>query len=117
MDASMKKTYDGPASGKGAVYRWSGDNKVGQGSMTMLETAADSRLEIELAFLKPFQATNKTIFTLEPEGSSTKVTWAMEGDRPFALKAISVFMNMDALVGKDFEKGLVSMKAIAEKAA
>ena len=117
MDGSMKKTYEGPAAGRGAVYRWSGDNKVGEGVMTMLESSPDSRLEIELAFLRPFQATNKAIFTLEPDGTSTRVTWAMEGNNAFVAKAFGVFMDMDQLVGRDFEKGLASMKDIAEKAA
>lgn len=117
MDPSMKKTFEGPASGKGAVYRWSGDDKVGQGVMTIQEAVADKRLEVELAFLKPFQATNRAIFTLEPDGSGTKVTWAMEGVRNFPMKAFSVFADMDKLVGADFEKGLQAMKDTAAKAA
>ncbi len=116
IDPSMAKTYEGSEAGKGAVYRWSGDNKAGQGVMTILESAADSRIEIELAFLKPFQATNKAIFTLEPEGSGTKVSWAMEGNRAFAIKAFNVFMDMDKLVGNDFEKGLASMREAATTA-
>lgn len=111
MDPDLKRTFEGPASGTGATYRWVGNSKVGEGSMTITDSVADSRVNIDLNFLKPFAANNKTIFTLEPDGASTRVTWAMEGNKNFASKAFGVFMNMDALVGKDFEKGLAAMAA------
>lgn len=115
-DPTMTRTFEGPTSGKGAIYRWRGNNKVGEGSMTILESAPD-RIEIALVFLKPFAATNKTIFTLDREGEVTRVTWAMEGENAFMAKAFGVFMNMDELVGKDFAAGLEALKAVAAERA
>ena len=115
MDPSMTRTYEGPSAGKGAIYRWNGNNKVGQGSMTIQDTTSDSRVVVELRFVKPFAATNTATFTLEPSGSSTKVTWAMEGHNGFAQKAFGVFVNMDSLVGRDFEKGLAAMQSVLAK--
>lgn len=116
VDPLMSRTFEGPGSGKGAVYRWRGNSKAGQGSMTVVESAP-SRVEIDLEFLKPFPAKNKTTFTLEPEGAATRVTWTMEGQNAFAAKAFNVVMDMDKLVGKDFDAGLAALKTAAEKAA
>lgn len=110
VDADLAKTFEGPASGNGAIYRWSG-KKTGAGSMTILDASAPAKIEIELAFLRPFKATNRTVFTFEPDGAGTKVTWEMTGERNFASKAFGLVMNMDDMVGKDFEKGLDALAA------
>lgn len=111
-DAAMTKTYEGPSSGVGASYRWSGNNKVGEGSMTITESGPE-RVVIDLRFVKPFTASNTATFTIEPAGDSTKVTWAMTGENAFGAKAFGVFVNMDELVGKDFVAGLEAMKTAA----
>lgn len=113
MDPNMTRTYDGPASGKGAHYHWVGNKNVGEGSMTITDAAPDARVDLELRFIKPFPVTNRTIFTLEPEGEGTRVTWAMEGERSFMMKAFDLVMNMDRMVGRDFEKGLDAMGTAA----
>jgi hypothetical protein len=113
LDASMKKTYGGPAAGKGASYHWVGNNKVGEGKMTITDAVENARVEVDLQFIKPFAARNKTTFTLDAEGDATRVTWAMEGERNFVMKAFGVFMNMDDMIGKDFDKGLDAMASAA----
>jgi uncharacterized protein YndB with AHSA1/START domain len=116
MDRNLKRTYSGPASGPGAVYEWEGNKKVGQGRMEIAETSPPSKLTIKLDFLKPFEAHNTTVFTLVPQGNSTNVTWTMHGQQPFMFKVMKTFIDMDKLVGKDFEAGLANLKSIAEKA-
>lgn len=113
MDPAMKKTYEGAESGVGAVYGWTGNSKVGQGSMAIVDSTPESRVEIAMTFLKPFPSASTVIFTLEPEGAATRVTWAMEGARPFMVKAMAVFMDMDALIGKDFAAGLAALRDAA----
>ena len=115
LDPNMKKTYDGAESGVGASYHWVGD-KSGEGKMTLTESVPDSRVAIDLHFIKPFPANNLTVFTLEPEGEGTRVTWTMEGQNSFIAKAFNVVMNMDKLVGKDFESGLAAMATAATAA-
>ena len=83
--------------------------------MEIAESVPNSRIAIKLDFLKPFEAHNKVEFTLEPKGDSTNVTWAMQGPTPFFAKIIHVFIDMDNMVGKDFESGLANLKAAAEK--
>jgi hypothetical protein len=114
LDPNLKRTYSGAAKGKGAVYEWEGNREAGQGRMEIVESTPSSRVLIKLDFFKPFEAHNQADFTLNPDGSSTRVVWAMTGPHPFPMKVMSVFMSMDSLVGKDFEKGLAAMKAIAE---
>lgn len=114
MDPTMKKTHTGSASGKGAVYDWAGDGKVGKGRMEITDTAAPKRVDIKLDFEKPFKASNRTVFSLEPQGGETEVTWAMSGNHAYMMKVFGVFMNMDKMVGKDFEKGLASLKTVSE---
>jgi hypothetical protein len=111
----MKETFSGAASGKGSVYEWSGNNKVGQGRMEIIDTSVPNRVAIKLDFLKPFEGHNTAEFTMNPKGDSTEVTWAMYGPQPFMSKLMCIFINMDKMLGADFEKGLSNLKAIAEK--
>lgn len=115
IDPDMTRTHSGPQTGKGAVYAWEGNKKVGSGRMEITESAPSSRLSLKLDFLKPFEAHNITDFTLEPSGDSTNVTWAMHGPNQFMTKVMTIFKSMDQMVGKDFEAGLANMKSIAEK--
>ncbi len=115
MDPAMQREHGGAAAGKGATYAWQGNSKVGQGRMEIVETAAPSRLVIKLDFLKPFEAHNTAEFTLERRGEATEVTWAMHGPAKFAFRLMGVFMNMDAMIGKDFEAGLANLKTLTEK--
>jgi hypothetical protein len=111
----MKRSFEGPASGQGAVYGWSGNDEVGQGRMEITENTPPSKVGIKLDFIKPFKSTNQTTFTLQPQGDSTLVTWTMNGPAEFITKLMGVFVSMDKMIGKDFEKGLSQLKAVAEK--
>ena len=115
IDPTMKRTLSGAPSGVGAVYAWEGSGKAGAGRMEIKESSAPSRVGIQLDFLKPFEAHNVAEFTLVPQGDSTEVTWVMRGPSPFVSKLMGVFISMDTMVGKDFEKGLANLKAVAEK--
>jgi hypothetical protein len=114
-DLAMKRTFSGAPNGKGAVYEWEGNSDVGAGRIEITDTAPPSKVMINLDMLKPFEAHNKVEFTLEPRGDTTTVTWAMAGSTPYLAKIMHVFMNVDRMVGGDFEAGLASMKAVAEK--
>jgi len=114
IDPAMKTTYEGPTSGTGAIYSWAGNDQVGEGRMTILESSPGARVRIKLEFLKPFPATNEADFTFKGEGAQTSVTWAMTGKKNFIQKAFCMFMDMDKMVGGDFEKGLAQMKAVVE---
>jgi hypothetical protein len=114
-DPALKRTRSGPRSGKGAVYEWDGNNNIGKGRMEIIDAPAPSKVVIKLDFFRPFEAHNTAEFTLQPQGDATNVTWAMQGPNRFIGKLMSVFINMDKMVGKDFETGLANMKAVAEK--
>ncbi|MSQ73339.1 MAG: polyketide cyclase [Betaproteobacteria bacterium] len=116
-DPAMARSYGTVASGKGAVYEWQGNRNVGQGRMEITQASLPSAVTIKLDFLKPFEAHNTVEFTLQPQGDATSVTWAMQGPTPFFGKIMHVFVNMDRMVGKDFESGLANLKTVAEKQA
>lgn len=115
MDPAMTRTHSGAASGKGSVYAWEGNDKVGKGRMEIVESSPPSKVTIKLDFLQPFEAHNTAEFTLEGRGDTTNVTWAMYGPSPYVTKLMTVFFSMDSMVGKDFEAGLANLKAAAEK--
>ena len=117
LDPHMKKEFSGAAAGNGAVYSWAGNSDVGEGRMTITDSRPSDLIKIKLEFVKPFTATNATDFTFTPQGNQTNVKWTMSGDNNFVAKAFSMFMNMDKMVGGDFEKGLAQMKTISEAAA
>lgn len=114
LDPAMARTHSGAARGVGAVYEWEGNKKVGKGRMEITTAAPPSKLVIKLDFFKPFEAHNVAEFTLEPQGDTTTVTWSMHGPQPYMMKVMTVFMNMDKMVGKDFETGLANLKSMAE---
>jgi hypothetical protein len=117
LDPAMKQTYEGPPAGTGAVYTWSGNSEVGEGRMTITDSHPNDSIKIKLEFMKPFAATNATDFTFTPQTNQTGVKWTMSGDNNFVGKAFGLFMNMDKMVGSDFEKGLTRLKAVAETAS
>jgi hypothetical protein len=111
IDPSMQRSYSGAASGPGAVYAWTGNGKAGAGRMEILE-ASSSRVLIRIDFFKPFAAHNTVEFLLAPQAGSTQLTWAMYGPSPFVSKLMGLVLNMDRLIGKDFEKGLVNLQSV-----
>jgi hypothetical protein len=118
LDPKMQKTFEGPERGVGASYAWKGDDKVGSGKMTITKEDAPRELGIELEFLEPMASTADTTFTLTSQNSEqTQVTWAMAGKNNFMGKVFCVFMDMDKMIGADFEKGLAQLNAAAKSAA
>jgi hypothetical protein len=117
MDPKMQKTFDGPIAGPGASYTWSGNDQVGKGKMTIVDAKLYERIDLKLEFIEPWQSTNATAFVFEPVPEGVKVTWRMEGTNTFMGKAFSLFMDMDGMIGKDFEKGLATMKSLVEPEA
>ena len=115
MDPNLKREFSGAAEGRGAVYAWEGNKKVGQGRMEIVDAVAPNRVAVQLDFLKPFEARSTAEFTLAGRGDSTHVTWAMFGRQPFLFKVVGLVMNMDKAMGKNFEDGLASLKAAAEQ--
>jgi hypothetical protein len=114
LDPDMQRTFSGAQSGVGARYAWLGNSKAGQGSMHMTESNPNDRVALDLDFIKPFKSSNVIEFTLKPSGSATQVTWTMSGNNTTMTKAFSLIASMDKLVGKDFDKGLANLKALAE---
>jgi hypothetical protein len=114
-DPAMKRTFAGAESGKGAVYAWEGNKNVGSGRMEILDASVPSKITIKLDFFKPFEAHNTAEFTMLPQGGATTVTWVMHGPATFMSKVMHVFMNIDKMVGKDFEAGLANLKKLTEK--
>ena len=117
LDLKMKQTHEGASAGPGAIYMWSGNKDVGEGRMTLTESRANELVRIKLEFLKPFPTINTTEFSFKPEGTQTAVVWSMTGTNNFMAKAFCMFVNMDKMVGGDFEKGLVQLKTVAEAAS
>jgi uncharacterized protein YndB with AHSA1/START domain len=115
MDPAMQRTFSGATAGKGAVYAWQGNSKVGEGRMEIADASPPSRVMIKLDFIKPIEGHNTAEFTLDPKGDSTNVSWSMYGPSAYIAKVIGVFASMDKMIGKEFENGLANMKAVAEK--
>lgn len=114
-DPAMKRTFSGAENGKGAVYEWEGNSQVGAGRMEITDVAPSSKVTIKLDFIKPIEGHDVAEFTLEPSGDSTNVTWAMYGPNRYIGKVISVFIDMDTMIGSDFETGLANLKNITEE--
>jgi hypothetical protein len=112
-DPNIVGAYSGPASGAGAAYAFTGNKDVGKGAIK-ITSATPEVVRMDLVMLEPFKADNRVEFRIEPAGPATKVTWALEGRAPFFAKVIHLFLDMDSMVGKDFEAGLAGLKKLAE---
>lgn len=115
IDPQAKFSYEGPAEGVGAISRWDGNNEVGTGSMTVIESRPNEYIKFDLEFLKPFAGHNTADFVFKSEADKTTVTWSMSGKNNFITKAVGLFLNCDKMVGDQFEKGLENLKALSEK--
>jgi hypothetical protein len=113
-DPAMKRAFYGPENGKGAVYAFEGNKEVGKGRLTITETIPSSKIVIALDMAEPFEGHNIVEYTLDAKGSTTDVTWAMHGRQPYLGKVMSLFMDCDKMIGKDFEVGLANLKALSE---
>lgn len=116
-DPAMKTTFEGPRSGVGAAFAWEGNSQVGAGRMTITESRPNELVRVRLDFLRPFPSTATAEFTLNATGRATVTTWSMIGRQTFIPKAIGLFLNMDKMVGREFEKGLAQLKSIAESSS
>lgn len=117
LDPNLNRTLSGAEVGRGSVYEWQGNKQVGAGRMEILDSVPNARVDIKLSFLKPFRAENRTIFTITPVDGASRVLWEMTGTNNFMFKLMGLMMNMDKMVGNDFERGLAAMKSEAERGA
>lgn len=114
-DPAMTRRLSGAPAGKGAVYEWSGNKEVGKGRMEIADASAPSRVVLKLDFVEPFEAHNVVEFTMLPKGDATEVRWDMRGATPYLAKIVHLFVDIDRMVGRDFEAGLANLKALAER--
>lgn len=115
LDPACRYTYAGPEHGVGSSVAWEGNKKAGAGKMTIVESLPGALVNIRLEFLKPFAATNEAVFSFAAEGAATRVRWTMTGKNNFFFKLMHAVMNMDKMVGPDFERGLGQLKAVVEQ--
>jgi uncharacterized protein YndB with AHSA1/START domain len=114
-DPSLKRTFSGAESGKGAESDWQGSGQAGKGKMLIVESLPPSRVVVQVDFERPFEAHNVNQFVLVPAGEMTNITWTMQGTNVYILKLMSVFMNTDKIMGAHFEEGLRNLKQVAEQ--
>ncbi len=116
IDPAIKQNYEGPQAGVGAIYTWTGNHEVGEGRMTIVESRPTELIRIKMEFFKPFAGNSTAEFAFKPENNQTAVTWSMFGENNFMAKAMHLVMNMDKMIGDQFDRGLASMKSIVEAA-
>jgi Polyketide cyclase / dehydrase and lipid transport. len=114
IDPAAKFSYEGAPAGVGSVFSWAGNKQVGEGRMALTDSHPNDQIRIKLDFIKPYPSSCIQEFAFKPEGKETVVTWTMTGQKDFMSKAVCMFMNMDKMVGGDFERGLASMKSVTE---
>ncbi len=115
LDPAMRKTYEGQPLGNGAVYTWAGNAQAGEGKATIVDSKPNELIRIRLDFEKPFPGTAYATFTFQPDGDKTRVTWALTGENNFIAKAVHMVLDMDKMVGGQFEGGLADLDRAATK--
>lgn len=115
LDPAAKVSLEGPPSGQGTVMNWAGNDEVGEGKMTLVESQPNDLVKIKVDFVKPFEGSSTSQFAFKPNGDRTAVTWTMNAHHNFLEKAFCLLMNGQKMVGDDMEKGLAQMKSVAEQ--
>ncbi|HBJ84271.1 MAG TPA: polyketide cyclase [Verrucomicrobiales bacterium] len=116
LDPAMKKTLEGPPEGVGAIYKWSGNNEVGEGSTRLVGSKPNETIDMKLEFVRPFEGSSDVRFTFAPEGTGTKVTWAMQSKKPFIGKVMGLFMDCGKMCGDQFSEGLGNLGKVVTAA-
>lgn len=116
LDPDAKNTYSGPDAGEGARFAWDGNDDVGAGQMTIVESRPNELVQLKLEFTRPMENVCDTIFTFTPSEEGTLVTWSMAGSNSFLGKAVHLLIDMDKMVGAQFEEGLTNLQQIVELA-
>ena len=114
QDPETKISYSGPASGKGAAFSFGGGSG-GSGRVEVVDASPPAKIEMRLEMTEPMAADNQVHFTLQPEGTATRVTWSMDGGVPLVAKVLHLFVDVDSMVGGAFEQGLADLKSVAER--
>ena len=117
LDPEAVNTYEGPEEGEGAAFGWSGNSDIGEGKITITESKPNELIQFQLEFIRPFKSTCTTRFAFEPQDDQTSVTWTMQGHNNFMGKLIGLFMDYDAMIGRDFEAGFANLKKVSESDA
>lgn len=115
LDPNAKVTFEGPPAGNGAVFHWSGNDEVGEGTMTILDSQPDQHIKIKTEFVKPFPGSSTAGFTFKPDGDKTVVTWDMQSEQPFLVRAMCIIFNGKKIITDQFDKGLSNLKQVVEK--
>ncbi|MFZ2162395.1 MAG: SRPBCC family protein [Sideroxyarcus sp.] len=114
-DPAMKKTYSAKTVGTGATYAWEGNKDVGKGEIAIIGSEPNSRIAFDLHMIEPYEGRNHVVIALKAAGDTTTVTWILEDRHTYFLKLLGLFINMDKMIGRDFETGLAKLKSVAEK--
>lgn len=113
LDPNVKVEYSGAPSGPGAIYYWTGNDKVGEGRMTITAAQPSSQIDMKLEFIKPFPSSAVVTFVVKPDAAGSSLEWRLAGDHNFMSKAMCLFMGgMDGMIGPDFEKGFAQLKSL-----
>jgi DNA gyrase inhibitor GyrI len=95
----------------GKYYEWEG-KRIGAGNMSIIKETPDRKIELDLAFLKPWKSKAKVQFLCKAEGQKTKVNWTMDSNMPFFMFWMK--KSMEAFVGADYDRGLNMLKEYVE---
>jgi hypothetical protein len=115
LDPNAKIAFEGPEAGQGAAMTWAGNDQVGEGKLTIVESLPSDAVKLKVDFVKPYEATSNSDFAFKPDGAGTSVTWTMTAQHNFLEKGFCLVMNGKKMIGDDLEKGLAQLKALAEQ--
>ena len=113
-DPDMARRFFGAESGTGAGYAWSGDNRVGEGQIVVTASVPDSKVVLQLDMVRPIKASNVVEYRLEPHGAETRMIWSMHGKQPFMARVMTLFIDCDGMLQREFDQGLAGLKRIVE---
>ena len=117
MDPNMIKEYKGTDGTIGFVSTWDSKEKnVGKGEQEIKKITEGERLDFELRFIKPFEATDNAYMITETiNETQTKVKWGFNGKMNYPMNMMLLCMDMDKMLGNDLQTGLNNLKNVLEK--
>jgi uncharacterized protein YndB with AHSA1/START domain len=114
-DPGVKMEYSGPDEGVGSKSAWDSPGKMGTGNAVVIESRLNQSVKTQLTYTKPMEMSQIAEVTLTPVEGGTRVKWSVDGHNGFVFKLMGILMNVEKMVGGEFEKGLAKFKSIAEQ--
>lgn len=114
-DKDAVMVYSGPDEGVNSKTSWDSKGRMGKGEAIVIESRPNELVKTKLIYTRPFKMSQLAQIALFQTENGVKVVWSVEAEKNFIFKIMSLFIDCDDMIGKQFDMGLVKLKNMLER--